>query len=308
MPDGHGYCAFAEDCNDEDAEDEWEREHCRGCVHNFDRTCDDDPEDIEDEHGNPAIQVIYESCCPYGRGETAISDLEFPCAAGYSGPETDSSQYDGPMPPMAYAVNLNPATGRTRDSFAWMQGCHPPDASGNQLTGIYRTINAFDNHVICWGTENTTPRFLPEVVATYCDAPANADLLPPSEFNDNHIIVRRKTPSTKPPGVAIGPGYDAALLVSITHHRSAYLLLRGSGMQAVDGVISAGLRHTTVRHDDGTDLQGFMTDPDSDGRYWFFIMNPDGNPDTSRALLIAQLTTCTSTPPSSSAPAALAAN
>jgi hypothetical protein len=212
------------------------------------------------------------------------------------------------MPPLAYAVDLIPANGSVYHTSAWMQRVCEPDSTGRNLTRAYRTINAFDDDRVCWGEENSTPESLPAAVVTYVDASANDDLLPPYQFDLNRRDVRKVSPSTTPPGVSIGPGYDAALLVLAQQHRSAYLLLRASGMPAVNGVIAAGLNHHVVQHDDGTSAKGFATDPDDNGRIWFFILDPTGTPDGSQALLLAQLPACTSTPHSSSALAAPAAN
>lgn len=312
MPDGHGYCCF-DPRNDEAIEEQWIEDNCHGCKYNFNTSDETDPynlEDITDHDGNPAILVRYQSQCPFGRGES-FSCVSFPCPAGYDGPGDESDdQYDGPMPPMAYSVDLHPWHGGIYRSYAWMQACHEPDDQGRSLTRSYRTVNAFDDHSVCWGDENSTPTSLPAAVATYIDANANADLLSPSEFDMYRAAVRRDRPSTQPAGIAIGPGYDAALLVSARQHRSAYLLLRGSGMQAVDGVIAAGLKHHVVQHDNptGSQTKGFATDPDANGRFWFISLDPLCTPNGSQALLLAQLSACTSTPPSSSALAAPAAS
>ena len=312
MPDEHGYCRFDSRSEDE-IDDQWIEDKCHGCTFNFntyDATDPVDLEDIADHEGNPAILIRYESRCPYGRGE-GFHCVSFPCPAGYDGPsELNDDQYNGHFPPMAYSVDLVPGNGVIFRSYAWMQAVHEPDDLGRSLTRSYRTVNAFDDHAVCWGEDNSTPESLPAVVATYIDANANADLLPPSEFDMYRTAVRRDRPTSKPAGVVIGPGYDAALLVSARHHRSAYLLLRGSGIQAIDGVIAAGLRHHVVQHDDpsGSQTKGFATDPDVNGRFWFFSLDPLGNPDGSQALLLAQFSACTSTPPSSSALAAPAAS
>lgn len=311
MPDQWGYCEF--DSRDEDLiEEQWTENNCHGCSYNFD-TYDEGSSselgDCADHEGNPAILIRYQSRCPYGRGES-FSDVSFPCPAGHDGPDTNDDQYNGPMPPMAYSVDLWPWNGVVYKHFAWMQACHPVDERGHRLTRSYRTVNTFDDHSVCWGELNSAPESLPAVVATYVDAQANADLLPPDAFDNHRRLVRADPPTTAPAGVVIGPGYDAALLVSVRLHRSAYLLLRGFGMPAVDGVIAAGLKHHVVQQDDpnGSQIKGFATDPDANGVYFFFSLDPTGNPDGSQALLLAQLSACTSTPPSSSALAAPAAN
>ena len=307
MPDGHGYCEF-EDLDPSVAEENWIEDNCHGCAYNF-STYDEDRSDelanIRDEDGNPAVMVRYESRCPYGRGE-GLDAVSFPCAAGHHGPGTNSnSRFDGPMPPMAYTIELHASTGVGIYTYAWIQACDLDDPSEPKLTMVYRSINAFDDHKVCWGDENSVPTSLPAVVATYCDAAANADLLDPASFSMYRDTARKATPTKVPPGACIGPGYDAALLVSIQQHRSAYLLLRATGMQAADGVIAAGLKYHTANG-----VKGFATDPDANGNYWFFVLDPTGNVDGSQALLLGQLTLspCTSTPHSSSALAAPAAS
>lgn len=310
MPDRWGLCEFA-DLDSEDADEHWIDDNCDGCKYNFDTYDEESSSNLDgivDDDGNQAVLVRYESCCPYGRGG-GFDCVSFPCPAGLDGP--DSSYYsihDGPMPPMAYSVDLNPFTGRAHYSYAWMQACFPSDLLNPRLTRIYQSINTFDDHKVCWGEENSTPESLPAVVATYCDARANADLLQPESFSQYRTMVRKDPPITAPAGIAIGPGYDAALLVSAQHHRTAYLLLRASGVPANDGHIVAGLRHH-----DANSVKGFATDPDTDGNFWFFTLDPTGYVDGSQALLLGQLSTstttaCTSTAPSSSALAAPAAS
>jgi hypothetical protein len=305
MPDAHGYCAF-ETRDSGDIEEQWIEDHCSGCRFNFQTKTDElDPpsDEILDSDGNPAVLIRYESRCAFGRGD-CLDSVSFPCPAGYDGPdEEDDTQFNGFMPPMAYAADLHPLCGNIYNTYAWMQRVCWPDSHNRILTRPYRTINAFDDNRVCWGEDNSTPLSLPAAVVTYIDANANADLLPPYEFDLYRRDVRKACPSAHPPGVAIGPGYDAALLVSAQHHRSAYLLLRASGMPAVNGIIAAGLKQHVFQHDSpyGIETKGFVTDPNSDGRAWFFSLDPTGYPDQSQALLLAQLPACTSTTPSSSA-------
>lgn len=316
MPEGHGNCEFAEGSFDAD---EWIEENCHGCKYYFDhRTYTSDElhqEDLEgtDSDDNPITEVRVESKCPcHSEG---FDSVDFPCAAGHDDPSSSpASRYDDPLPPMAYAVDFHAISGNVLYSFAWMQAVH----QGFQLTRPRRSINCFDDDRVCWGNKNSVPQSLPEVVATYIDASSNEDLMSASAFADNIAFTRNDLARIKPSGAVIGPGFDAALLVRAVEHLNAYLLLRGAGFQAVDGVIALGLhRHVhQLSDDDGTQIHGYISQPDALNRCWFFVHAPfeeDGVTHvTSQGLLLDQIpnphSSCSSTPLSSSEPVALAAS
>lgn len=310
MPDHHGKCVF--ESSEVDIED-WVHDHCHGCKFYFETYEEDDSTvlpDVRDGDNNRAISITYESrCCCKSEG---VSAVDFPCPAGYSEPlDDDNSEYDGTLPPMAYAIDCFPDTGGVFETSAWMQAVHLDDQT---VTATYRAINTFDTHRVCWGNENTVPDSLPQVVATYSDATCNEDLLDAESYSYNCCRVRGDRARGCPAGVTIAPGYDAALLVSIQHHRSAYLMLRGAGFPARDGVIAVGLRHHVHQLDDtdGAQIRGYISQPDCFGRCWFCASAPisSSDPTPFLGLLLGQIPnpdlSCSSTAPSSSAPVALA--
>lgn len=308
MPDGHGFCEF--DTSDQSTDEDWSEAHCEDCAYYFEsRSETSDVSHVTDANGNPAYEIKYESCCP--SYEEGISSVCFPCKAGYDGPDSEWSDYDGPMPPMAYAIDCNPRDGAVVYSYAWMQRL---SLATMQATTTLRSINVFDDFRVCWGNENSEPRSLPEAVETYCDAKANGDLLKPRDFVQNATMIRGAATHRNIPGIQIPAGYDAALLVSATHHLSAYLLMRGSGMPAKDGFIAAGLRHH-VHTEDDREYAGFITDPDDHDHCWFFVRQPVTENQAVHeflGLLLSQIPNpypqCSSTTPSSSEPAALVAS
>lgn len=313
MPEGHGEAVFADESVDED---EWIEHYCHGCKFYFQSRCYDrhSPEvpDLKDSDGNPVIGMEVESCCPCY--EEGFDSIEFPCPNGHPDPnDTASGSYDGPLPSMAYALDLHPRTGNTTYSFAWMQAVHLDSIT---LTKARRSINCFDDNRVCWGDENTEPLSLPEIVAAYGDAKSNEDLLPARIFADNVKFSRTDVTHHEVPGIAIAAGFDAALLVTAQEHRSAYLLLRGAGFMACDGVIAFGLTRYTlaVSGTDSTSIQGYISPPDQFNRCWFFVDQPHDEmyPSHSRGFLVDQIpnpdSQCSSTTQSSSEQVALAAS
>lgn len=307
MPDGFGDYEFDEDTDNGDLSI-FEEITCRNCSYHFDTKTDYEPEGVYDEDGNEAISVAYRSDCPCFRD--GIDEVVWPCPAGYDEPAgLDRGDASGSLPPMAFAIDLNPRHGWAHETLAWIQKCDP---ASRMLTARLQSINCFDNETVCWGSDNSTPTSLPEIVETYCDAKCNDDLLKPDQFRQNIAAARRRHCTTPLEAPTIDAGYDAALLVHAAHQPSAYLLLRGSGFAADGGVILLGLRK--YNHDG---LDGFRTDADSNRRCWF-IVHEDALPDADnglRGLLLGQIPhpstaflSCSSPAPSSSAPAALAAS
>ena len=306
MPDGFGDYEFDEDT--EVGLDDFKNDNCDCCDYYFDTDTDDSPRGIDDGHGNPATCVTYRSCCPCYRD--GIEQVEWPCAAGYDEPVgLDRSDASGSLPPMAFAIDLHPTVGFSHNTLAWMQKC---DADRQCVSTHLQSINCFDNDTVCWGNDNTSPGSLPEIVTTYCDAQCNDDLLKPDEFLAHIRTVRRASCATPLTATTISGGHDSALLVHAAHQPQAYLLLRGSGYPAVNGVILLGLQGHS--HDG---IDGFITTADSRGRCWFLAYaseRPDAD-DGLRGQLLGQIPhpstaflSCSSPAPSSSAPAALAAS
>lgn len=316
MPDRHGSFTFSDAITDNDDAngDHWEeffQDNCRSCYYYF-NTRDFDPSDVgfdeEDQDGNKVVTVRIRSCCPCCRD--GISYVEFPCAAGHDEPEPINSfaSVDNDVPPMAYAIDLQPTTGERMWEGVWMQRIN---TVSRLATGEYPALNTYGDRSVCWGNDNTVPQSLPEIIDQVLDSPANEDLGTAADLERNRINVRNAICDEPLKGSFICSGYDAALLVHAAHQSSAYLLLRGSGLEAHNGVIAVGLNCHTLEQD-GQTLQGYITTPGYGGLCWFLIHETSaaGTPVESRALLLGQIpnphNACTSTEPSSSEPAALA--
>jgi len=315
MPDRHGTFTFSDAITDDDG-DHWEeffQDNCRSCYYYF-ITREFDPNDVgiddEDHDGNEVVTVRVRSCCPCCR--EGISCVVFPCAAGHDGPVPSSSfsSVDDDVPPMAYAIDLQPTTGERMWDGVWMQRV---DTVTRLATGEYPTLNTYGDRSVCWGNDNTVPQSLPEIVRQVLDSPANEDLGTAADLDNNRRKVRAAVCDDPLTGSFICSGYDAALLVHAAYQSSAYLLLRGSGFEAHNGVIAVGL-HCHTHEQDGQTLQGYITSPGYGGRCWFLIHETSaaGTPIETRALLLGQIPNphiaCTSTERSSSEPAALAVN
>ena len=316
MPKGHGSLLFADDDEDGDSAEtyeDFERQTCRHCDYYFDEYFDDSPGELEDNDGNPAACVTYKSRCPCK--SDGIDWVSWPCAAGHQDPEYDPPRFkaEGPLPPMAYAVDLYSEpirAGQVCYSFAHIQAV---DASTLRVGSVFRSMNTYADHSVCWGNDNDDPQTLPEAVEQYIDTPANQDLLKANEYLDNLKALRSEAIDKPIPGSVIPPGCDAALLVSAAHQPAAFLLLRGTGFPSQEGVIAVGLRRHVLQHG-GEWLEGYCT-TSIDGRCWFVLPHPSVTEDPNlqgQALLLAQIpdpfSPCSSPEPSSLAPAVLAAS
>jgi hypothetical protein len=312
MPDRHGCLTFAENLgeNDDDAAyEEFYNDNCRNCDYYFNqRTLTPQKAGVDEEvDGNEIIDVTIQSCCPCYR--EGVASVDFPCAAGYDEPErAPFSGLSNDTPPMAYAVDVHPVTGERLWDGAWMQRINTVTRIGTQE---FPTFNTYGDRSICWGNDNTTPQDLPEIIEQVLDSPANEDLLDATTFARNRSKVREAVCDTQLSGSFIPPGDDAALLVHCGQQSIAYLLLRGSGFEAHNGVIAVGLRRHVHEHE-GQRLEGYITKPGHQDLCWFLVHETsDANtPVPTRALLLGQIPNpepvCTSTALSSSEPAALA--
>jgi hypothetical protein len=316
MPDNFATCYGSDNGDDGQAEDEFFNDYCHNCIYYFEdemlgrRECRD--LELEDSNGNPVVTATVESQCPcYNDG---IGDVEWPCAAGYDGPDCDSAKQDDiDLPPMAFAIDIRPFNGWfvSKGTSAWCQ-----KVSGDGLcSDRWRTGNAYDNDIVCWGNDNDDPDTLALAAATYADAPGNADLISPLTFTQNRHSCRQSTPSHPLPGQLVRAGYDALLAASAADTPATYLLLRGSGIPADDGLIVIGLIATSHTLEDGSTVPAYRTEPTANGRCWLVINDPaalDQPELDGRGLLLGQLPSppepCTSTTPSSSALAAAAAS
>jgi hypothetical protein len=314
MPDKFGYCE-TEEKDDEDAEDRFRQDNCHSCDYYFDSQ-EGDASGITDNDGNLILSCRVTSCCPcYEEGVYAVN---FPCKAGEDSPY-NSGQGAFPLPPMAFTTDLHLVSLRPRSFSAWVQAVSLDDTGIWRCTDQWRGINIHESHdVVCWGNENSNPASLPEAVATYCDAPANEDLLSVNGFIHNIHQVRRATPVHAVNGALVGPGYDALLVATATATSSAFLLLSASGVPSTDGLIVLGLTSCTHTFEDGTEVAAYLTDPVIAGRSWLLISNPaaleeGGEAFDNQGLLLGQIQsttkspTCDSPAPSSLAPAELAA-
>jgi len=323
MPDCHGNLAFTESIGGNDDDDEAYANfchiNCRDCDYYFDeRTLTPEEAGVDEKvDGNSIISVTVESCCPCYR--SGIDYVEFPCTAGHDDPgRAPFAGLSNDAPPMAYAIDVHPVTGERLWDGAWMQRINTVTRIGTQE---FPTFNTYRDRSICWGNDNTTPQGLPEIIEQALDSPANEDLLDASSFARNRNKVRSDVCDTPLSGSFITPGYDAALLVHCGQQSNAFLLLRGSGFEAHNGVIAVGLRRH-IHELNGQYLTGYITQPGYQDLCWFLIHETHAyrtcageevlTPVPTRALLLGQIPNpaplCTSTELSSSEPAALAVN
>lgn len=314
MSAGHGYLRFNDDddTDSDSAYEHFEETVCRHCDYHFEDYVDDGS-GILDDDGNPAVSVTYKSRCPCKAD--GINYVGWPCAMNHDDPADSPPHYqaEGPLPPMAYAVDLRAdsfGAGRVCFTLAHMQAV---DTATQRVSGVFRSMNTYGEHTVCWGNDNDDPRTLPEMVDQYIETPANEDLLKAHEYIANHIALRAQQLNKPIAGIVIPPGCDAALLVCAAHQPAAYLLLRGSGFPSSEGVVAIGLRRHALQQD-GEWLEGYCTTP-LDGRCWFVLPHPSVTEDPGlqgQALLLAQIPDpfppCSSPTLSSSAPAALAAS
>jgi hypothetical protein len=318
MPNEFGYCETAEQ-DEDDADDQFLREHCYSCDYYFDKA-EGDASDMTDNNGNDIVSCLVYSCCRCY--EEGLGAVRFPCPDGRDGPSSIGGDYFSlpfSLPPMAFAADLDLQKLRHQSFSAWVQGVCQDDTGTWRCTDQSRGINIHESDdLVCWGNDNSNPGSLPEAVATYCDAPANEDLLSINGFIRNIAQVRRGTPVHAVKGALVGPGYDALLVATATATPSAFLLLSASGVPSTDGLIVLGLTSCTHTFEDGTEVPAYITDPVIAGRSWLLIRNPavleeGGEAYDDQGLLLGQIQsttkhlTCDSPAPSSLAPAELAA-
>jgi hypothetical protein len=315
LPDGYGISDHAApNLDDDEIEERFFAEHCRNCDYYFEDqsgSCDG----LTDNNDNPIRSCTVASKCPCY--EDGVRSVDFPCEEGYSDPFQSDSPGVFRLPPMAFAVDLFARDLQCRAISAWVQSIQRHD--DQWLSGPHlRAINTFDSDLVCWGDDNTRPVSLPEAVTTYIDAPSNDDLLPLSSFIANANRARHDQHVCLITALQVQKGYDALLLASAAATPEAYLLLRGSGLPAADGLIICGLTRASHTLEDGTTVPAYLTDPVIDGRSWLLIDNPaaldeGGERWDSTALLLGQIQStstpapCDSPAPSSSEPAAPAA-
>jgi hypothetical protein len=314
MPNEFGYCETPEQ-DDEDAEEAFREDHCHSCDHYFEET-EGDASGMTDNDDNHIVSCRVTSHCPCY--EEGVGAVVFPCAAGEDGPNSSGGDFFS-LPPMAFTADLHLKSLQPKSFSAWVQGVCLDDTGTWLCTDQWRGINIHESHdVVCWGNDNSNPGSLPEAVATYCDAPANEDLLSVNGFIHNIAQVRRATPVHAVKGALVGPGYDALLVATATATPSAFLLLSASGVPSTDGLIVLGLTSCTHTFEDGTEVPAYLTDAVIANRSWLLISNPaalgvGGEAFDNQGLLLGQIQsttkdpTCDSHAPSSLAPAELAA-
>jgi hypothetical protein len=289
--------------------------YCKQCEHYFDEE-ELDRQDcsslgLEDSNGNPIIAATATSCCPcYNCG---LSDVDFPCAAGYADPDNADSEDTFSLSPMAFAIDveLKRDLAIVRRTSAWCQKVSDDGLAGSN----FQAGNTYDDDTVCWGNDNDNPQTLSEAVATYTDAPGNNDLLSPAAFRDHRADTRRSSAVHPLPGQLVRAGYDALLVATAAEMPAAFLLLRGSGVPAEQGLIVIGLEAITHITDDGSSVPAYQTEPTAGGRRWLVINDPAALDDPSGdglGLLLGQLPSspepCTSITPLSSELVAAAAS
>jgi hypothetical protein len=298
-------------------DDDFYKEYCRSCDHYFNDQELDRGDcrrlGLEDSDGNPVVSATVESRCPcYSYG---LCDVDWPCAAGYDDPDESSSDDETfQLSPMAFAIDIEPFRSFfcVRSTSAWCQKATADGLAGDR----WQAGNTYDDDRVCWGNDNDEPQTLDEAVATYSDAPGNSDLLSPGSFAMHRSRCRASTPEHPLPGLLVRSGYDALLVASAADTPAAYLLLRGSGIPAENGLIVIGLMAITHTLEDGSTIPAYATEAAVGGRRWLLINDPGALDDPSgdgRGLLLGQLSPdspvpCTSPTPSSLALAAAAAS
>lgn len=316
LPDRFATTPAADQADIGDIEEEFYEDYCRSCIYYFDEDSlnrsDCEEQRLTDSRGNPIVSAEIESRCPcHSEGLAAV---DWPCVEGYSGPDDEAAGSDSEieLSPMAFAVDIAFTSSSIYSSAikAWCQTVNEDGLCG----GRYQAGNTYDDDRVCWGNDNDEPDTLATAAVTYGDAPGNSDLLSPDVFSKHRRLCRAEQPEHPLPGLLVPGGYDALLLATRESTPAAYLLLRGSGIPADDGLIVIGLKATQQTLEDGSTVSGYVSEPACGNRRWLLINDPDQLDDSpaGHGLLLGQLppdplTPCNSITPSSSAPAAVAA-
>ena len=324
--------------SDADREEAFKEEHCDSCSFYFD--VDDIPvrdlridvsyQDEEVDIRQSTLRVA--SPCPCYRD--GIDDVDWPCASGEDYRDYDPSDLPtAEGEPITYSytrftTRLNPSSlqlGPSTRGYGCFYGValqRIECVNGTWLqSGALRSLNAFDEAggEICWGYGTATPVNLADAAATYVRTPSNDDLLRLDGY-DHNIENLDRTQFTEPTqgvqsisGALFEPtAGEHALLIASTATPQTFLLLgTAPGAQIINGVAAVlATWHPAVPLPNGDTLGCWLSPALPDGTRWLAAMDPETNQPLN-GLLIGQLKLpadlCASTPPTSSAPAALAA-
>jgi hypothetical protein len=311
-------------------EDAFREEFCEGCRFFF--SIDDvalDDLDISIEYDGLDVELaqgtlrIYSPCPCHADG---ISSVEFPCVANHDlddvldlVSETSASADEVDLSYARFSIHLDPLTLHPRRSDhdygcffgVALQAVH--SQHGLWLsTRAERAINAFGDvgGEICWGHRTAPPLNLADAAITYARTPGNGDLLSPSSHAYNVLCVNESSFDHPLSGALYAPtAPEHALLIASTDTPQTFLLLASApGSQIVDGAATLLVSwRDDVPLPDGRTIGCWISEPFPDGTRWLAAQDPD-NTQPLNGLLLGQLQLpCISTPPTSSAPAALAA-
>lgn len=326
--------------SDDEREEAFKEEHCHGCsfyfdvddIHVGDLTLDISYQEEEVQIAQRTLRI--ESPCPCYAD--SIHHVEWPCAMGedfrdYEHPDSDSDSAEGEPITYSYTrftTRLNPSSlqlapsTRGYGSFYGVALQRVDRIDGTWLqTGALRSLNAFDEAggEICWGHGTATPVNLADAAATYVRTPSNNDLLSLNGYTYN-LETLDEARFTDPlygiqpiSGALFEPtAGEHALLIASTATPQTFLLLgTAPGAQIVNGVAAVlATWHPAVPLPNGDTLGCWLSPALPDGTRWLAAMDPETNQPLN-GLLIGQLKLpadlCASTPPTSSAPAVLAA-
>lgn len=297
LPDNFAVTPAGTNDDDDVIEEGFIEDYCKSCDYYFDERdlSSSECHGMTDHQGNRLISATVQSRCPcYTEDLWAVS---WPCPEDYNDPYAEAAKSQGQieLSPMAFAVDIEFTPDRifAGPIKAWCQAVSEDGLCGER----YQAGNTHGDDRVCWGNDNDDPDTLATAVVTYGDAPGNNDLLNPAAFASHRARCRADRPVHPLPGLLVRGGYDALLLATRDATPAAYLLLRGSGVPADDGLIVIGLKaiNTTV---DGTTVSGYATEPACGNRRWLLINDPERLEDAAAGygLLLGQL------PPDSSEP------
>lgn len=257
--------------DDGDADDFYEN-YCSRCSYNTDEyEYDADGEEfhVEDEEVIIRGSITTTSPCPcYAQG---LEEVDFPCPAGYDGPEEHESDQVLTAHYMVYAAGYR--NGLIVWNQAYQQGIRFGD---NQIYGTdqFKAINTFDNSTICWG-DNTSPGALADVVDAFNRSPCNQDLLSFEAHNENATDCHdndRDTPIANAfPVNHLNGRQTAVVCATARDNANAFVLLAASGCHLQDNVAIVGTQlYRNVAIDDDTILDVWASEVTPVGKRLLF--------------------------------------
>lgn len=227
-------------------------------------------------------ELTCSSPCPcYDNG---LTDVSFPCLAGFDGPDDSGDTDDISLAHMRYDVHYE-AIGKIFIDDASVQSAIAFD--GVIYTGEQGgAVNTFTDHHICWGDVDTTHTNLNSLIAFFESSVANEDLTSFDQHND-HIdtaeveVLGDKEDLFKEPGsVAIDSrtGPRALVCAPVRWLLPAFMQLSIAGCQISKGVASViAYLFPQVAIDDDTVMDVWATDVTPVGTRLLFMQNADGS-------------------------------